>query len=420
MLVTALGGAALLMLLVGRWDRPWWSRSVPLVVLGAAAGVGIAVLAVSMARPFPDRLPAVVWGSLGCALAAVGLCAAQSWRVRWRRRALVCLAAVCVIVAAGNQVNGYFGEFPTLRSALGLRQTDQIDFAEVSPPRPTLISRSPGRPLSLVWRAPPGMPRSGAVSEVRIPAPVSGFHPRSGWVYLPPAYLSVPRARLPVLVLLGGQPGSARDWLDGGRLAVMMDRFAAAHSGLAPVVVMPDMLGGMLANPLCMDSRLGNAQTYLSVDVPAWIRATLQIEPEPSGWAVAGFSGGGTCALQLAVNTPTVYPTFLDISGQAEPTFGDRARTIAATFGGNGAAFAAVNPLDVLARRRYPSTAGTIVVGRDDAMYRPQAQLVDRTARHAGMRIEYRELAGAHNWRVWAPGLETSLPWLAARLHLTP
>ncbi|MDX6584352.1 MAG: hypothetical protein QOI10_3536, partial [Solirubrobacterales bacterium] len=44
-------------------------------------------------------------------------------------------------------------------------------------------------------------------------------------------------------------------------------------------------------------------------------------------------------------------------------------------------AFAAVNPLDVLARRGYPSTAGTIVVGRDDAMYRPQAQLVDRALR---------------------------------------
>lgn len=34
-----------------------------------------------------------------------------------------------------------------------------------------------------------------------------------------------------------------------------MDAYAAAHDGLAPVVV--DHLGAPLSNPLCMDSRLG-------------------------------------------------------------------------------------------------------------------------------------------------------------------
>ena len=34
---------------------------------------------------------------------------------------------------------------------------------------------------------------------------------------IPPAYLASPRAQLPVLVLLSGQPGTPRDWLDGGR-----------------------------------------------------------------------------------------------------------------------------------------------------------------------------------------------------------
>jgi len=188
-------------------------------------------------------------------------------------------------------------------------------------------------------------------------------------MHLPPAYLTSQRPLLPVLVVLSGQPSSPRDWLDGGRLAAVLDRHAAAHDGLAPVVVMPDPLGSTLANPLCLDSRLGRVQTYLSVDVPAWIRASLQVDPDPHSWAVAGSSAGGTCALQLALTAPRVYPTFLDIAGQTEPTLGSRARTVAAAFGGDTAAFTAVNPLDLLAHHRYPDTAGFFIVGRGDAVY---------------------------------------------------
>ncbi len=308
--------------------------------------------------------------------------------------------------------------FPTARALLGLPPVGQVDFTAVAPTGVVLVNRAAGRSLAEGWRPPVALPTAGVVAQVTIPARVSGFPARPGWVYLPPAYLTSPRARLPVVVALSGQPGTPRDWLDGGRLAQVMDRFAAAHAGLAPVVVMPDPLGSTLANPLCLDSRLGRAQTYLSVDVPAWVRATLQVDPAPRSWAIAGFSAGGTCALQLALNAPRVYPTFLDISGQSEPTLGDRRRTVAAAFGGDAAAFAAVNPLDLLARHRYPGTAGLIVAGRDDGLYRPQALQVLRAARAAGLQVGYRELPDGHDWRLGGAGLETSLPWLAARLHL--
>lgn len=67
---------------------------------------------------------------------------------------------------------------------------------------------------------------------------------------------------------MAGQPGSPEDWLVGGRLTQTMDQYAAANEGLSPVVVVADATGDELANPLCMDSNLGNVSTYLSVDVP--------------------------------------------------------------------------------------------------------------------------------------------------------
>ncbi|GAC1489594.1 MAG: hypothetical protein NVS2B15_07440 [Pseudarthrobacter sp.] len=81
-----------------------------------------------------------------------------------------------------------------------------------------------------------------------------------------------------------------------------MDAFAAAHDGLAPVVVIADLNGSDSGNTMCMDAMTARADTYLSVDVPAWIRATLHVDPDPARWAVGGFSFGGTCALILPVS----------------------------------------------------------------------------------------------------------------------
>jgi S-formylglutathione hydrolase FrmB len=221
---------------------------------------------------------------------------------------------------------------------------------------------------------------------------------------------------LPVLVLLSGQPGSPDDWLTGGDLAARMNAFAALNHGLAPVVVMPDPLGSPLANPLCLDSRLGKAASYLRVDVPAWVTAHLQAQPVR---AIGGFSSGGTCALQMALTAPDVYPDFVDISGQAEPTLGTHAETVDAAFGGDEAAFRAVNPLDLLAARAFPDTQGYLVAGSEDRDYRPQAERVYTALRAAHVAATLAVLPGGHTWTVWGPGLEAALPWLADRLGLT-
>lgn len=140
---------------------------------------------------------------------------------------------------------------------------------------------------------------------------------------------------------------------------------------------------------------------------------------DPKAWAIAGFSQGGTCALQLAVRAPSVYPTFIDIAGQREPTLGSRKRTVSAAFGGDDAAFTAVNPLDVLARNRFPGSAGVIVAGTDDGVYLKEARQVYEACRAAGMDVRWLELPGGHSWAVWRPGLSKSLPWLADRLGLS-
>jgi len=423
-LVVAGAAALLYLLLADRRRRRWWSRSVPIVLLCSGVALAVAMIAFASVQVFPDPPPDVVWWAVAAVLVAIGLTIAGARRAGWVRRIVALVAVPVVLLAAGNEVNRSFGEFPTLGAAAGLPPANQVDLGPLLPGSATASGSSalagrPGRPLSSVWRAPPGMPSAGVVAQIAIPPTASGFVARRGWVYLPAAYLAAGAPRLPVLVLLSGQPGGPRDWISAGGLSAMMDRFAAAHGGLAPVVVMPDQLGSTLANPMCLDSRLGRSATYLSVDVPAWIDANLKVDRDPSSRAIAGLSEGGTCALQMAVNSPRIYPTFVDISGQSEPTLGNRALTVAKAFNGDAAAFTAVDALDVMAKRRFPATAAMIVAGSDDPTYRGQSFQVAAACRRAGMQVEIREVRGGHNWGAWSLGLQTSLPWLGKRLHLT-
>ena len=223
-----------------------------------------------------------------------------------------------------------------------------------------------------------------------------------------------------MLILLSGQPGEPRNWFDGSHVPEIMDAWAARHGGLAPVVVVPDWIGTAGANPLCVDSAAGgNDDTYLSRDVPDWIRDELEIDPRPSRWAVGGLSAGATCAGQLAVNHPTRFPTFLFYSGQTEPTLSDRADTVAALFGGDEAAFVRVNPLDVLRSRDFAGTAAVFSAGAQDADFGPQTRTVYRAALAAGVDAWYLDLPGRHNSPFWASALAGSMDWLGSRLRLT-
>jgi S-formylglutathione hydrolase FrmB len=410
--VTVLGAVGGVVLLVGR-TRRWWLRAVPVAVVAGAVAVGVVLLVMAVFRPFPDPLPPRVLAWIAVVVAAFVLAAHKLRRGGWR--AGIALVAALLLLATGAiKVNAVYGYRPTLGAALGLPFSDQVDLADI--PAAPLLATSPGRPLEATWAPPQNLPHRGAISEVAVPGTVSGFAARPAWVYLPPAYLTSPRPLLPVLILIPGQPGGPEDWLLAGRLAEVMDSFAAAHQGLAPVVVVPDATGSDLANTMCLDSRLGAAETYLARDVPDWATATLQVDTQRM--AIGGFSFGGTCALQLALRHPDTFPTFLDVSGQAEPTLGDRPSTVEAAFGGDDGAFDEVAPLSELRGRTYPDLHGTLVVGQKDDTYRPQAEQVTAAARSAGAAIALVELPAGHSWSLASEALGVALPWIAGRLGI--
>lgn len=286
------------------------------------------------------------------------------------------------------------------------------------------VSRLSGRAGAMnpavgrTWQAPPGMPTRGTVGTVTIPGTTSGFAARAALVYLPPAALAPNPPVLPVLVMFAGQPGMPAAVFTAGRLASTMDAYAASHNGLVPIVVAPDQLGRANQNPMCIDSPLGNSETYLTRDVPQWIRSHLRVSDDPRYWAVGGFSQGGTCSIQLGAGHPEIFRSILDVSGEAEPTIGST--TVARAFGGSTAAYDAVKPINVLAARApYADTVAIFGVGALDAKYQKNQRLVRAAADRSGMVTKLIEAPNsAHDWTTVRYVIAKVLPELGARLGL--
>lgn len=441
----------------------WWTRTRHLTPLRQAAVPAAALVVTAVAwliveviwHPVAEGAGTAVWAWTGgvvlvaCQIllgggpaagadpatggdsAAGGDSATARERARARHPRLARMAGsgtglAAALAAALLAINAFFGAYPSLAAVLGLGvPTTPLDSLPAAAPLPRAPERGAG-PLLANWTAPSDLPAEGAVVTATVPAGdqsgTRGFKPRQAFLYLPPAYLTAQRPALPVLVLMAGQPGSPRDWFEIGRLKETMDAYAAAHGGLAPVVVVVDPLGSPYRNPLCSDTpRGGRAATYLQQDVPTWITTHLQVDPDRSHWAIAGLSNGGTCALQVVTRAPESYRTFLAMSPEEHPTLGGEQRTINRGFGGDRAAYEANDPLSLMAAAppgRYDGVAGLISIGAQDEEYASAVPALMNGARGAGIEVDTRQYEGGHGWVVWSAALADEVDWLGERLGL--
>ena len=399
-----------------RWPRRRWSVTVALAALiGATIGALTLWIVIHRLDVFGVglSLPSYTWicGAFAAlAMLVVGLRKARLWR-----RIATVPAMIVIVAVAAMGVNIDVHQYITVRSIFGLS-------AFAGDPLPQLADApSTARPTVADWVAPSDMPSAGAVSSVDIPNTASGFVARPAVVYLPPAALTADPPLLPVVVLLSGQPGSPYDPFVSGRMRAQLDAWAQAHNGLAPIVVSPDQLGDPTRNPMCVDSTMfGKSATYLTQDVPAWIAKNLPAATGRTNWAIAGFSQGGTCAIQLGAGYPKLFGTIIDVSGELVPSLGDPAATIRGGFDGNEAAYNAALPLSLLAAGTpFTDTHAIFAVGENDQKYKPWAQQMTAAAKAAGMQTDYFESPGTgHDWNTGNYGLTRAFTELFPRWGL--
>ena len=415
--VVGVGAAILAIVLLARHGVRALGAQVAGAVVAGAAGLLACWLVSDVIMVFGVSLGWTVIGTVAAGFAVLGFLAGAIRRTRRFARALAVALVPLTVVACAMGVNAAYGEFRTVGSLVGYSPYRRLGDGVVV--RRAAMDVTQWRDLA-ARRQLPSMPSSGTIVSADIPAGASGFRARTALIYLPPAALTDTPPSLPVFVMLAGQPGSPNRVFAASGIETMLDDYAARHDGLAPIVVVPDQNGSSTVNSLCADTtKVGRAETYLSADVPEWIRATLPAAPSGAQWAVAGFSQGGTCATQLGARHPDLFGTFIAVGGEREPVAGSRQATIDDYFDGDEEAYRAQVPADAIAAHAPSGQTAVLAAGADDPTSVANARTIGDAARRAGMDVT--ELAvrhAGHDWHAVNETLETALPWWCGRVGL--
>ncbi|WEV73441.1 alpha/beta hydrolase-fold protein [Bifidobacterium sp. ESL0798] len=327
------------------------------------------------------------------------------------RKTLAIITAVLTLLTFALRVDIIYGEFSTVGSLFGHNQFSALEAENVHKASATQTDtvkewRKLGEENKL-----PAMPKKGIVRSVNIPATLSHFKARTANVYLPPAALSKNPPRLPVMIVMAGQPGTPDRFFSAGVLGDKLDSYAAKHYGLAPIAVSPDQNGSITHNSLCADTPVfGNAETYLTRDVNNWIKKTLPVETSPDKWLIGGYSQGGTCATQLGAAHPDLYGHIYSAGGEIEPTAGSHRSTVKRFFNGSEKEFDKHVPITLIRNHAPSKQTWFSAAGELDSKSQRNQKAISAQAMKAGMSVTTVIVKGtAHDWHTVNAGMTAQI-----------
>jgi enterochelin esterase-like enzyme len=388
------------------WRDGAWKWQLPLGIPVSFVLTLLTAVAIEVFNLVPDQFPTsfYLWAwLLWFALTTIVL----GWsKAHWLLRCTSIIALIFCVLAAFTAINQSYDYYPTLARLFGKDAANFTNLPQLQAIR--THARRSGR-----------LPTHG--ETITIAAPISKFDTGQAYVYVPPIWFKSPEPQLPVIEMIAGVPGEASDWTRAGYADTTATAFAKQHGGIAPILVMPDNNGNKTQDSECSNSVFGNAETYLTKDVPNFMEANFDAAVGKHSLAVAGLSAGGTCASILALRNPEVFQTFAEYSGYATPTYqdDDAQQTIDQLYGGSKRDYQNHSPLYLLQKNRYVGTAGWFAAGQSDTQALMAAKRLAALAKGAGVDTCITTPPGDHSFAFWAASFKTSLPWLSWRLGLT-
>ena len=236
------------------------------------------------------------------------------------------------------------------------------------------------------------------VLSVRGPADRKPF---GVWVWRPPGPDS---ASIPVIYLLHGYPGGAKDAFSNGLAAILNRRL---EEGYPPVVVAcPDGNGEHHSDTEWANSWDGSDQVMSRV-VSSDVAAVEGTQRRPA-WrrVIAGFSMGGYGAMNIAMQNPGAFGQVVSISGYFV------INDLSGMFDDKPAVMARNDP------SAHPAEArGMNIVLEEDAhdplsLVRGQAAWMAGLLRKAGVPATLRIMPGSHSWSYALRALQDSFTYL--------
>jgi enterochelin esterase-like enzyme len=148
---------------------------------------------------------------------------------------------------------------------------------------------------------------------------------RDVYIYLPPQYFwkSYANYKFPGIVLLHGSPGKPTAWVGAMDLIPIYQSLMSAGKAAPAVLVMPDTDGGYQYSLQCLNDPEPHGlqdMTWVGQEVPDWVAANLRVMPPGSSWGIAGYSEGGFCTANIALQYSNRFAFAGVMSGYFNPT----------------------------------------------------------------------------------------------------
>jgi enterochelin esterase-like enzyme len=303
-----------------------------------------------------------------------------------RTRPLRALALVVALLAAATTalvwLNRQVDAFPTWSTLTGS--------AAEAPPAGTATS-TPGGGQVITFSV------AGHASGLTLPM----------YAYLPPGYGTATRTGYPVVEALHGYPASPLQWLN--RLAVARTLDAEITAGrMAPTVVLfPWQTPRARLDTECTDLVGGpRAETFLTVDVPAFAKTHLRVRTTVGSWGLIGYSAGGYCATDLLLRHPGQYRAAASLSGYATP--GIKV--------GDGTERTTYNDCWRLTHLPVPAVALYLASSPDDKNSYRDTTALAKLARPPMSVTTTRMAGGGHNLATWEAMEAPAFDWLSTWL----
>jgi putative tributyrin esterase len=214
-------------------------------------------------------------------------------------------------------------------------------------------------------------------------------------VILPRGYgLFTSRKNYPVLYLLHGHGGDHSSWIANTPLTTYASNFNL-------IIVLPEGQDGWYTDSATVNG--AKHESYIVKELIPDVESRFRVIRERSGRAIGGYSMGGYGAFKFALKHPDLFVFAGSMSGAFDAPMRNDDPSIRQTFGQPNNPVRDANNLAKLANGLPNATLPYLYFdcGKEDPWLKTNRELAS-TFSTLGIKHDYRELSGAHDWGYWS------------------
>ena len=152
-------------------------------------------------------------------------------------------------------------------------------------------------------------------------------------------------------------------------------------------------------------------ETWLTKDVPNWVRHSLRVQGDRQSWATMGLSTGGFCSTMAAMLHPQTYGAAIELGGYLTPLFDRHYRPFA-----HGSTAWKRYDLVKLAVKTPPPVVLWIETSKTDSLsYWGNSRLIATAKAPMSVTADILQDAG-HRMSVWVGVMPAALQWLGSTM----